>query len=118
MHVRGIYDYQGTLFEADESMTTIASKLESDANHSCQEIRDFTGLSCFKHGAAFDKMGYYSIFPNVFLSLYYQGIVITTDDAISLCMFFGILCNGTYKRTQAIELGYKWKSAKRLKIKL
>jgi hypothetical protein len=40
-------------------------------------------------------MGYYSIVPNVFLSLYYKDIIVTTDDAISLCMFFGLLCNGT-----------------------
>jgi hypothetical protein len=115
MHVGGIFDYQGSLFEATDSLESIALKLESDPNHCCQDIKDFTGLSCFKHGAAFDKMGYYSVFPNVFLSLYYKNIVSCTDDAISLCMFFGLLCNGTsalaavwnslYEHTRAVK---KW----------
>ena len=41
-------------------------------------------------------MGYYSIFINIFLSLYYKDILQNVDDAIiGLCMFFGLMCNGT-----------------------
>jgi hypothetical protein len=95
MNVGGVYDYQGSLFEAEESFSSIALKLENDVNHSCRDIKEFSGLGCFKHGAAFDKMGYYSIFVNVFLSLFYNGIATTVNDAISLSMFFGLVCNGS-----------------------
>jgi len=113
MHVGGIFDYQGSLFEGKESMTTIALQLENHPDHCCPNIKEFTGLTCFKHGAAFDKMGYYSIFVNVFLCFYYKNIIINTDDAVSLCMYFGLLCNGTsslaavwnsiYKNTEAVK---------------
>jgi len=95
MIIGGVFDYQGSLFEAEESLKDIARRLESDANHICKDVSEFTGLSCFKHGAAFDKLGYYSIFINIFLSLYYNEILINVDDAIGLCMFFGLMCNGT-----------------------
>jgi len=95
MNIGGVFDYQGSLFEADESLERIALRLEGDAEHGCPDIKEFTGLSCFKHGAAFDKMGYYSILLNIFLSLYYKEILKDIDDAIGLCMYFGLLCNGT-----------------------
>jgi hypothetical protein len=95
MNVGGVFDYQASLFEADESLNDIAIRLDRDPDHMCPDVKDFCGLQCFKHGAAFDKMGYYSVFVNVFLCLYYQGIVTSIDDSISLCMFFGIVCNGT-----------------------
>jgi hypothetical protein len=95
MNVGGVFDYQASLFEADESLNDIAIRLENDPNHMCPDVKDFSGLQCFKHGAAFDKMGYYSVFVNVFLCLYYQGMVTSIDDSISLCMFFGVVCNGT-----------------------
>ena len=83
------------LFESTQSLLTIATELQSSADFSCQDIIDFTGLHCFKHGAAFDKMGYYSIFMNVFLSLHYWGLVNNVDDSISLCIYFRFMCNGT-----------------------
>jgi hypothetical protein len=49
----------------------------------------------FKHGAAFDKMGYFSILLNVFMSMFYMDILKMIDDSISLCMYFGLVCNGT-----------------------
>jgi hypothetical protein len=95
MNIGGVYDYQSSLFEADLSLNTIASALENNPNHSCADIEHFSGLRCIKHGAAFDKMGYYSIFVNFFLNLYYKGIATNIDDSISVSMFFGLVCNGT-----------------------
>jgi hypothetical protein len=95
LQVGGVFDYQGALFEADKSLNDIALELHGNKHFSCRDVEEFCGLSCFKHGAAFDKMGYYSLFVNVFLSLHYKGISTTVDDSISLCMFFGLICNGT-----------------------
>jgi hypothetical protein len=63
--------------------------------YECPEVSSFTGLSCFRHGAAFDKMGYYSIFLNVLMSMHYLGLITTINDTISICIYFGLLCNGT-----------------------
>jgi hypothetical protein len=95
MHLGSVFDYQGSLFEATASLNSIAKALEPNKGHSCGEVKQFTGLSCFKHGAAFDKMGYYSVFMNVFCSLHYLGFIVNMDDSISLCMYFGLVCNGT-----------------------
>jgi hypothetical protein len=95
MNTGGIFDYQGSLFEATESLVSIASQLESKKGFSCPDVKAFSGLRCFKHGAAFDKMGYYSIFVNVFITMHYKGFVQNLNDAISLCMYFGLMCNGT-----------------------
>ena len=95
LHQGCVFDYQGSLFEATPSLNVIAKDLEHRKEFSCKEVIDYTSLDCFKHGAAFDKMGYYSIFVNVFLSLHYFGLVTNIDDAISLCIYFGFLCNGT-----------------------
>jgi len=102
-----IFDYQGTLFENDLSLNELAQSFERmDSGYSCPDVADFTGLRCFKHGAAFDKMGYYSIFVNVFFSLHYMGIATDIDDSISLSIYFGLLCNGTS------NLAAAWKSVK------
>jgi hypothetical protein len=77
------------------SLNKLSLVYEKDPTTACPDIVRFTGLPCFKHGAAFDKMGYYSILLNVFLSMHYMGIITTIDDSISLCMYFGLLCNGT-----------------------
>lgn len=91
-----IFNYQSSIFENELSLNTLGSSWERNPITACPDIVRFTGTSCFKHGAAFDKMGYYSIFLNVFLSMHYMGSIITTvDDSISLCMYFGLLCNGT-----------------------
>jgi len=95
LHQGCVFDYQGCLFEATPSLNAIATDLEHNKEFSCKEVMQYTGLACFKHGAAFDKMGYYSIFVNVFLSLHYFGMLTNIDDAISLCIFFGLMCNGT-----------------------
>jgi hypothetical protein len=92
---QGIFNYQATLFENDMSLDKLAETFEKSATHSCPDVATFTGIPCFKNGAAFDKMGYYSIFVNVFLSLHYLGIATDIDDSISLCIYFGLLCNGT-----------------------
>ena len=63
--------------------------------YSCPDVETFCGLPCFKHGAAFDKMGYYSLLVNVFFTFYYKGIITNIDDSICLCMFFDLICNGT-----------------------
>jgi hypothetical protein len=95
LHTEGIFDYQGTLFENSDSLDKLARTFESDQHYSCPDITRFTGLSCFKQGAAFDKMGYYSILLNVFFSLHYMDILTSVDDSISLCIYFGLICNGT-----------------------
>jgi len=38
MIIRGVFDYQGSLFEAEESLQNIALRLESDVNHSCSVV--------------------------------------------------------------------------------
>jgi hypothetical protein len=61
LELQGIFNYQGSLFEDEICLDTLGSRLEKDPTHSCPEVVRYTGLSCFKNGAAFDKMGYYSI---------------------------------------------------------
>ena len=96
LQVGSVFDYQGSLFEAEKSLNDIALELGAHKDFTCPGIEDYCGMSCFKHGAAFDKMlGYYSIFVNVFMCFHYNGIASTKDDAVSLCVFFGFMCNGT-----------------------
>jgi hypothetical protein len=95
LEMEGIFNYQGSLFENIESLNDIGQRLEVDPSYACPEVTTFTGLTCFKHGAAFDKMGYYSVFLNVFLSMHYLELITTIDDALSLCIYFGLCCNGT-----------------------
>lgn len=95
LETNGTLDYQGQLFENDNSLDNIGAIFEMNPSTACSQVTEFTGLNCFKMGAAFDKMGYYSIFLNVFLSLFYMGIIKTIDDSISLCIYFGLICNGT-----------------------
>jgi hypothetical protein len=96
MHVGGIFDYQASHIEATASINSIAQSMRSKKTYSCEEVEAYTGLLCFKHGAAFDKIGFYSIFLNIFCSLHYCGYLLNLNDSISLAMFFGlVLCNGT-----------------------
>lgn len=95
LEVNGIFNYLGSLFESNRSFKSIASSLQRHPEYQCHEVAQFAGLSCIKHGAAFDKMGYYSVFLNVLLSFHYLRIIQTVDDVISLCIYFGLLCNGT-----------------------
>jgi hypothetical protein len=96
MGTNTVFDYQGSLFENDLSLNELAPLFEKkDSAHCCPDVAAFTGLRCFKHGAAFDKMGYYSIFLNFFFSLHYLGIANDIDDSISVSIYFGLLCNGT-----------------------
>ena len=95
LETKGNFDYQGQLFENDKSLETLGAHFETNPMTACPQITEFTGLRCFKLGAAFDKMGYYSIFLNVFFSLFYIGVLETIDDSISLCIYFGLICNGT-----------------------
>jgi hypothetical protein len=65
MGTNTVFDYQGSLFENDLCLNELSPLFENkDSVHSCPDVAAFTGLRCFKHGAAFDKMGYYSIFLN------------------------------------------------------
>jgi hypothetical protein len=125
MHVGGVMDYQCTLFEMNESFHKTALKLENEEDHKCLDVKEQCGLSCFKHGAPFDKMGYYSVFVNIFLCFYYKGICTTIDDSISLCIFFGCICNGTSSLAAAwyslyeVEGGaVKWMKKKQHETKL
>ena len=95
LHVRGVFDYQGSLFECQESLVSIANRLHDMKGYSCHDVMEFTGLKCFKHGAAFDKMGYYSVFVNMFMTMHYKSLIKNVNDAISLCIYFGFMCNGT-----------------------
>ena len=95
LQVGGVFDYQGSLFEAEDSLNQIAKSYRNMKEYSCPDVETFCGLPCFKHGAAFDKMGYYSLLVNVFFTFYYKGIITNIDDSICLCMFFGLICNGT-----------------------
>jgi hypothetical protein len=54
-----------SLFEAEEPLNKIARSFKDVKDYSCPDVEAFSALHCFKHGAAFDKMGYYS-----FLSMY------------------------------------------------
>lgn len=95
MHNNCNFDYQGSLFEVTPALNSLAKEFETKHGYRSKEVEEYTGLSCFKHGAAFDKMGYYSIFMNIFCSLHYLGFITNIDDSISLCIYFGFLCNGT-----------------------
>lgn len=94
MATNTVFDYQ-SIFENEKSFEEIGKELENTNGCSCQDLVSFCGVRCFKSGAAFDKMGYYSIVLNVFLSLFYNDILENMDDSIGLCMYFGLLCNGT-----------------------
>ena len=52
-----IIDYQGTLCENENSLDKIGKTLQNNSTHSFDMVESFTGLKCFKHGAASDKMG-------------------------------------------------------------
>jgi hypothetical protein len=88
------FDYQ-SMFEHADCLNDLGTVLEAEESTRCEDIKSFCGTSCFKSGAAFDKMGYYSIFVNVFMTMFYKEIISNVDDFISLCMYFGLLCNGT-----------------------
>jgi hypothetical protein len=90
-----VFDYQGMLYENKDSLDNIGKSLRNNSANSCDMVESFTGLKCFKHGAAFDKMGYYSVFMHVFLSMHYMELIVNKDDALSFSMYFGLLCNGT-----------------------
>jgi hypothetical protein len=118
------FDYQ-SLFQHEKCLNEIGTVLENEESTSCQDIKTFCGMSCFKKGAAFDKMGYYSIFVNVFMTMYYKDIISSVDDFISLCMYFGLLCNGTsslvaiWNRMQCkFEYTKEWCSRKKDKTRL
>jgi len=95
LETNGIFNYQGSIFEHTSSLNKLGAKFEKNVDFACPDVVRFTGLVCFRHGAAFDKMGYYSLLLNVFLSMFYMGIIKTIDDSISLCIYFGLVCNGT-----------------------
>jgi hypothetical protein len=88
MHLGGVFDYQGSLLEATASMNSTAKDIGSKKAHRYGEVKEITGLLCFKQGAALDKMGHYSIFLNVFSCLHYCGCLVILDDSISLCTYF------------------------------
>jgi hypothetical protein len=80
----------------DSDIASNESTCDQDLKgYSCPDVKEFTGLKCFKHGAAFDKMGYYSVFVNMFMTMHYKGFINNVNDAISLCIYFGFMCNGT-----------------------
>lgn len=125
LEVDGIFNYQGLLFENEECLNDLAERYEKSSKHSCAEVSSFTGLSCFKHGAAFDKMGYYSIFVDVYLTLFYLKLVSNDDDSISLCIYFGLLCNGTSNLAATlkdvynnIDFAQEWCSKKKDRTRL
>jgi hypothetical protein len=95
LHADNIFNYQASIFESKSSLKNLSLLWEKDQVTACPDIGRFSRTSCFKQGAAYDKMGYYSIVLNVFLSMHYMGILTMVDDSISLCMYFGLLCNGT-----------------------
>jgi len=92
------FDYQA-LFEHEEALDDIGQQYEQKLSNRCDDLSAFCGTKCFKMGAAFDKMGYYSIFVNVFISMFYNKVILNVDDSIGLCMYFGLLCNGTSNLT-------------------
>ena len=125
LEVKGIFNYQGSLYENVNSLHKIASKLLLHKAYACPEVSRFTGLQCFRHGAAFDKMGYYSIFLNVLMSMHYLGLISNIDDTISLCIYFGLLCNGTSNLAAAwkdveqnIDFCREWLSGKEKNTRL
>jgi hypothetical protein len=95
------FDYQ-SIFKHEHCLNDLGTVLEAENSTSCQDIKTFCGTSCFKSGAAFDKMGYYSIFVNVFMTMFYKEIISNVDDFISLCMYFSLLCNGTSSLVVAV----------------
>jgi hypothetical protein len=78
-----------------KSIDDLGKDLENEQKRICEEVTSLCGVRCFKSVAGFEKIGYYSIVLNVFFSLFYSKIIENIDDSISLCMYFGLLCNGT-----------------------
>ena len=84
-------DYQGFIFEREESFSTFADRMSSDRNHVSSKVTQ----KHFHTLASFDKMGFLSIVLHVFFSLHYHGVIMTEDDSIDYCIYFGCFCNGT-----------------------
>jgi hypothetical protein len=96
-------DYQGFLWEnAEKSFHDRATHLSQSshlsfkASHAIRHENWF-GKSELILGtpAAFDIMGYYSIFSHIHLSLHFHEFLLTKKDAIDLCVYFGLICAGT-----------------------
>jgi hypothetical protein len=61
------FDYQA-LFENDQALDDLGKQYAQSPHNQCDDVALFCGTQCFKIGTAFDKMGYYSIFLNIYIS--------------------------------------------------
>lgn len=114
---RSIFDYQGSLYENESSLDELGGVLEKHPKHAIPGVEQFCGMKCFKHGAAFDKMGYYSLFLSSMLSMHYMNVIENKYDVISLCMYFGLLCNGTSSLAAVWTALARWKEESLLYLK-
>ena len=80
-------------------LMTLGNNMSKVLINKCDNLASFWGTQCFKIGVAFDKMGYYSIFLNIYISMFYNKLILNVNDSIALCMYFGLLCNGTLNWT-------------------
>ena len=92
-------DYQGFLFEREESFCEIAEELMKDP---CRFKQQYL-IEYFSSAAAFDKSGFNSLFLQVLLSLHYNNLALFQIDVVGLCIYFGCFANGT------MQLAKVWK---------
>lgn len=94
-------DYQGYLWENEESFDERASNLakmfEDENPKWINTIRDICGedRKILRSIACFEKLGFYSIFVHVLLSLHAHGYIKSKWDVRCLCYYFGLIQNGT-----------------------
>lgn len=94
-------DYQGYLWENEESFderaTNLAKMFEDENPKWINTIRDICGddRKILRSIACFEKLGFYSIFVHVLLSLHAHGYIKSKWDVRCLCYYFGLIQNGT-----------------------
>ena len=95
-------DYQGFLWESEQSFNDKASLLSKSDQHKLNKHDSLTKIQWFgpntKHlklPAAFNKMGYYSSFLHIFHSFHAHGFIIKKVDVVDICIYFGLMSNGT-----------------------
>ena len=93
-------DYQGFLFEREESFCEIADELKKDPIR----FKPHYQIEYFSSAAAFDKSGFNSLFLQVLLSLHYNGLAFFEIDVVGLCIYFGCFANGTMQLAKVWQM--------------
>jgi len=95
------FDYQGYLWETedsfDERATHLAKILHNENSKWIDTVREICGSErkILRSSACFEKMGFYSIYLHVLLSMHVHGFIKSKWDVRCLGYFFGSIQNGT-----------------------